>query len=184
MTVYICKCLNSTVTTHSPAAVQLDLWWCERLGEHLRSSASNSSCCNVQLSFMTAIFCASKPKGGNNGTRGRSGVSRSKHFHHISPWRYNKVLFSSFVHGERGEVFTKHSWVSFQISLFKVRYKRYIWGSWFRILFLRPCVYPEPYFCRDGWTASFIWSLHTSEIATGCKFTASGLKRRLSTGGS
>lgn len=89
-----------------------------------------------------------------------------------------------FTERTRGGFLQNIAGCRFRLAFLKVRYKRYIWGSRFRIFFLRPCVYPEPYLCRDGWTGSFICSLHTSKIATGCKFTASGLKPRLSTGGS
>lgn len=101
MTVYICKGLNSTVNTHRPAAVQLDLWLCGCLGEHLRSSTTNSSC-SVQLSFMTAILCASWAR--EQWDTRPVWVSHANTFNTFSPKWYNKVLFSSFVHGGRKEV--------------------------------------------------------------------------------
>lgn len=60
--------------THSPAAVQLDLWRRERLGEHLRGPAANSSRCSARLSFMTAIFSASR-KGGTMGHAASLGLA-------------------------------------------------------------------------------------------------------------
>lgn len=161
MTVYICKCLNSTATTHWPAAVQLDLWLCGCLGEHRRSSTSNSSRCNVQLSFMTAIFCESW-KREQWDTRPVWG-SHANTFNTFFPSDMIKFYFLLCSWRMRWG-FTKHSWVSFQISLSLTLYL-----PWAKI-------------CTDCCTPAFTSCVYMVKMAKDVrKFTAGRLKQRFST---